>query len=235
MTWLSRLPLDIQRAQWPAAITALATVVLLTSCGGGGPRGEYTGLQGLVTYTFKTNHTVEVSTKMFGVEQTQEMQYDFEDGKITLGPKDGPRVVLTMDEHGCFSPAGAGQVMGLMDLKLCKVGSDASPQTAGSGDSARTRPAPDPEAAFVAGMKSDLRDLVTAEESYFADNTTYTTAASALRFTPSAGVTVTIGTASGTGWNATATHVSTSKTCAIYVGSAAAPIPGGNQGEPNCR
>ena len=31
------------------------------------------------------------------------------------------------------------------------------------------------EKAYVASMKSDLRNLVTAEESYFADNVTYAT------------------------------------------------------------
>ncbi|MFI5281042.1 MAG: type IV pilin protein, partial [Gemmatimonadales bacterium] len=30
------------------------------------------------------------------------------------------------------------------------------------------------EKAYIASMKADLRNLVTAEESYFADNVTYT-------------------------------------------------------------
>ena len=90
------------------------------------------------------------------------------------------------------------------------------------------------EKAYVAAMKSDLRNLVTAEESYFADQVSYTTATTAINYNSSTGVTVTIGTANGTGWNATAKHNATTKTCGIYVGSASAPITGHNEGEPKC-
>jgi prepilin-type N-terminal cleavage/methylation domain-containing protein len=90
------------------------------------------------------------------------------------------------------------------------------------------------EKAYVAAMKSDLRNLVTAQESYFADNVTYTTSLTNLNFTSSTGVTVTPGTATGTGWNATAKHNGTSKTCGIFVGNATAPVSGGGEGEPKC-
>ena len=90
------------------------------------------------------------------------------------------------------------------------------------------------EKAYVAAMKSDLRNLVTAEESYFADNVTYTTSTTNMNFGPSTGVTVTVGAATGTGWSATAKHNATSKTCGIFVGSATAPISGANEGEPKC-
>ena len=90
------------------------------------------------------------------------------------------------------------------------------------------------EKAYVAAMKSDLRNLVTAQESYFADQVSYTTSTSAINFTPSTGVTVTITAATGTGWSATANHNATTKTCGIYVGSATAPISGQNEGEPKC-
>jgi prepilin-type N-terminal cleavage/methylation domain-containing protein len=90
------------------------------------------------------------------------------------------------------------------------------------------------EKAYVAAMKSDLRNLVTAEESYFADQVSYTTSTTAINFTPSTGVTMTIGAATGTGWNATTSHNATTKTCGIFVGSAAAPITGQNEGEPKC-
>jgi prepilin-type N-terminal cleavage/methylation domain-containing protein len=89
------------------------------------------------------------------------------------------------------------------------------------------------EKAYIAAMKSDLRNLVTAQESYFADNVTYSTALGTA-FSSSAGVAVAIGTATGTGWSATATHNGTTKTCGIFVGSAAAPIAGENEGEPKC-
>lgn len=90
------------------------------------------------------------------------------------------------------------------------------------------------EKAYIAAMKSDLRNLVTAEESYFADNVTYTTSQSGLNYNASTGVTVTIANQTGTGWNATASHNGTSKTCGIFVGSATAPITGASEGEPKC-
>jgi type IV pilus assembly protein PilA len=88
------------------------------------------------------------------------------------------------------------------------------------------------EKAYIASMKADLRNLVTAEESYFADQVSYTTSTTATNFNVSAGNTVTIGVATGTGWNATAKNNGTAKTCGIFVGSAAAPIAGQNEGTP---
>ena len=90
------------------------------------------------------------------------------------------------------------------------------------------------EKAYIASMKADLRNLVTAEESYFADNVTYTSTIANLAYSQSAGNTVTIGAATGTGWNATAKNNGTTTTCGIYVGNAAAPIPA-NEGEPKCQ
>jgi len=90
------------------------------------------------------------------------------------------------------------------------------------------------EKAYVAAMKSDLRNLVTAEESYFADQVSYTTATAAINYNSSSGVTVVIGSATGTGWAATAAHNATTKTCGIYVGAATPPITGQNEGEPKC-
>jgi prepilin-type N-terminal cleavage/methylation domain-containing protein len=75
--------------------------------------------------------------------------------------------------------------------------------------------------AFQAAMKSDLRNLATAEESYFYDNASYTTSLSALiGFRSSQGVTVTINQASMGGWSATASHPASSRQCYLFVGSA---------------
>jgi prepilin-type N-terminal cleavage/methylation domain-containing protein len=87
------------------------------------------------------------------------------------------------------------------------------------------------EKAYIAAMKSDLRNMVTAQESYFADGVTYT-ANLGTSYSSSAGVTVAIGSVTGTGWAATATHNGTAKTCQIYVGVAV--IAGQNEGEPKC-
>jgi TonB family protein len=116
------------------------------------------------------------------------------------------------------------------------------------------------ERRYVAYMKSSLRELVSAQEAFFADSTTYAGSLQALRGalsvssgTPEAlryrsnlssswatgegwpweGVTVEI-RASGTGWSGVARHLGTSRTCSLFVGTAASPIPGGSEGEPIC-
>jgi type IV pilus assembly protein PilA len=90
--------------------------------------------------------------------------------------------------------------------------------------------------AYIASEKADLRNLITAQEAYFSDNVTYATSTTLLNYNVSPGNTVTIGTATGTGWNATVTNnaVATPASCGLFVGAAAAPIPG-NEGEPVCQ
>ena len=77
------------------------------------------------------------------------------------------------------------------------------------------------EKAYLAAMKSDLRNLATYEEQYAADNQgayfggTATAAAPLQGFTPSQNVTITATDNAGPPptWTATATHSQTSKTC----------------------
>lgn len=79
--------------------------------------------------------------------------------------------------------------------------------------------------AYTAAMRSDLRNLATAEESYYYDQDTYTTNLPAVKFTPSPGVVLTIVQAGPAGWAAKATHPLASVTqCSIFVGNAT-PIP----------
>jgi prepilin-type N-terminal cleavage/methylation domain-containing protein len=91
------------------------------------------------------------------------------------------------------------------------------------------------EKAYIAGMKADLRNLVTAQEAYFADNVTYASVLTNLNYNVSAGNTVSISSATGTGWAATSSNNATTKTCGIFVGSATAPITGQNEGAPACQ
>jgi prepilin-type N-terminal cleavage/methylation domain-containing protein len=78
------------------------------------------------------------------------------------------------------------------------------------------------EKAYVSAMKSDLKNLATQQEIFYADNYLYSTDLAALGFAESEGVTVAVGVATGTGWNATATHTGTSESCALFYGDAAA-------------
>ena len=76
------------------------------------------------------------------------------------------------------------------------------------------------EKAFIAAMKSDLRNLATAEESYYYDNDSYSPDLTQLpAFTSTTGVTVTISGASQTGWAASASSVNSSQLCYLFVGN----------------
>ena len=88
------------------------------------------------------------------------------------------------------------------------------------------------EKAVVASMKSDLRNIVGAQEAYFGDNQTYAPAigpaqaAGVVAFVPSSGNTVVLAAVTAAGWQATVTNpavTSAPNTCGIYVGAAGAP------------
>src|SRR5205809_5145890 len=92
------------------------------------------------------------------------------------------------------------------------------------------------EKAYLASMKSDLRNLVTAEEAYFADSVKYsaTIGAGGVVFTQSTGNTAPSITTTSDGWNANITNVNTTKTCSIYIGSTSL-TPANKEGEPKCQ
>ena len=93
------------------------------------------------------------------------------------------------------------------------------------------------EKAYVAGMKADLRNLVTAQEAYFAEYVTYSGSTGSLNYNVSTGNTVNLIsiTATGTGWAATATNTGTAHTCGIYIGNATPPFTGQAEGQPVCQ
>jgi len=80
--------------------------------------------------------------------------------------------------------------------------------------------------AYVAAMKSDLRNVATYEEQYAADNNgayfsgTATMAAPLQGFTPSQNVTIVVTGVAGppASWSATATHSQSAKTCSMTNG-----------------
>ncbi len=92
--------------------------------------------------------------------------------------------------------------------------------------------------AYIAAMKSDLRNLVTAEESYFADSSKYAVATNAaLIFKASTGVnTPTIATGAGF-WSATITHtqIPSPFACGIGVNTANTLVTTAGDGEPACK
>jgi len=85
------------------------------------------------------------------------------------------------------------------------------------------------EKTYFSAMKSDLKNLATQQEIYYSDpanNYSYANDPlnTALGFAPSQGVEVAIGTATGTGWNATATHAAldaSTQWCGVFYGNVA--------------
>jgi prepilin-type N-terminal cleavage/methylation domain-containing protein len=89
--------------------------------------------------------------------------------------------------------------------------------------------------AYVAQMKSDLKNLATAEEAFFYDSTFYTSSLASLNnFNSSTGVTLTIVTATPGGWSARAVHSQTSRQCVLFEGNAAALAPATVEGRITC-
>ena len=80
------------------------------------------------------------------------------------------------------------------------------------------------EHGLIVTMRSDLRHLAVAEESYAYDTATYTSDVARLKsrgLQTSPGVELTIQEATVTGWSATATHAQTARACYLIVGDAA--------------
>ena len=71
------------------------------------------------------------------------------------------------------------------------------------------------EKAYLASMKSDLRNMATTQEAYFADNQTYTADQTQLEWESSQGVTLTINSADGTGYDMTTAHSSSSNSWCV--------------------
>jgi len=103
--------------------------------------------------------------------------------------------------------------------------------------------------AYVASMKSDLRNLVTAEEAFFADSVKYGTSLSCAN-PPAAGTvqwcattgntlgTVTVGTGTQAGWTSHITNLNTTTSCAIYIGAVTPAAPASSsspEGAPVCQ
>ena len=89
--------------------------------------------------------------------------------------------------------------------------------------------------AYVTAMKSDLRNLVTAEEAFFSDSSKYTTNTTAIKFQKSAGTNMPVITTGTGSWTATNSHTQLSgATCGIGINTTNPIITTAAEGEPAC-
>jgi type IV pilus assembly protein PilA len=90
--------------------------------------------------------------------------------------------------------------------------------------------------AQVSAIKSDLRNLMSAQESYYYDYQTYASDATKLSVGSTKGVILRIHEADNKGWSATATHPQAYPlTCGVYVAGAAPRDPATVEGLIGCR
>src|ERR671933_134335 len=85
--------------------------------------------------------------------------------------------------------------------------------------------------ANASAIKSDLRNMMSAQESYFYEYRTYAADPTLLPLQRSRGVILEIKEADDKGWSATATHPQAYPlTCAVYMGGAAQVAPAITEG-----
>jgi prepilin-type N-terminal cleavage/methylation domain-containing protein len=92
--------------------------------------------------------------------------------------------------------------------------------------------------AYTAAMKSDLRNLVTAEEAFFSDSSTYIVwgDTTKLKFKPSTGVSTPVITIGPGYWMAQVTHSQIANfSCAIAVNTQNPVVTTASEGEPACK
>jgi len=89
--------------------------------------------------------------------------------------------------------------------------------------------------SMLAAMKSDLRNLATAQENYFTTYFTYSSSTANFDFNISENVTILIPEADNSGWRGTATHGGApGKTCEIYYGDASGATVASYEGSVEC-
>lgn len=92
------------------------------------------------------------------------------------------------------------------------------------------------EKAYTAAMKSDLRNLVVAEETFFSESSRYTGDVSRLHFSPSPGVSLPVIAAAKDHWTARVTHAQLPGTvCEMAVNTTNTLVATAGDGEPACK
>jgi type IV pilus assembly protein PilA len=85
--------------------------------------------------------------------------------------------------------------------------------------------------ANAAALRSDLRNLATAEEAYYYEHGSYSSSIAALNVNLTNGVVVTFGVANAAGWSAKVTHpLAYPIECAMFMGGVPALAPATAEG-----
>ena len=89
--------------------------------------------------------------------------------------------------------------------------------------------------AYITAMKSDLRNMVSAQEAFFSDSSRYTSSLGSLGFKQSTGTKAPVIVAGAGYWSATNSHTQLANTsCGIGVGTTNPVVTAAGEGEPAC-
>jgi len=89
--------------------------------------------------------------------------------------------------------------------------------------------------AYVTAMKSDLRNLVSSQESFFSDSARYTSSLTSLGFKQSTGTIAPVIVVGSGFWTATNSHTQLANTsCGIAVNTTNTVVSTAGEGEPAC-
>ena len=90
--------------------------------------------------------------------------------------------------------------------------------------------------ANATALRTDLRNLATAQESYFYSNGRYTTSIDSLNFRSSPGVVITLVEGDAKGWSASLTHpLAYPLKCALFMAGASPLAPATSEGQIACQ
>jgi type IV pilus assembly protein PilA len=93
------------------------------------------------------------------------------------------------------------------------------------------------ERAMVAAMRADLHNLITAQEAFYTSGLQYYNGPvpdPSFSYNVSEKVTITLVNVTASGWGATATHLGSTRTCAVFVGTGGPVAPATTEGQPAC-
>jgi hypothetical protein len=199
-----------------AHTSPICLALLVVMACGSRLEGKYGSKEALIELDFKSRNKANFEYVMM---PTVEVDYEFNGKEIKIKTAQFGTIVGTVDDEGCL-------VFGGMYGTICKQD--------GSRSASTTAAKREVERDALTSMKSDLVNLVTAQEAYYGDHDGhYAATVSALGgdyYRASNGVTITIGAVSGKSWQATATRPSTSKKCVIAVGDGSS-----TDGQPSCQ
>ncbi len=224
-----------------------------------GERVGYVDETGRQVIDLQVKNSWPFSEGLAAVQLGDQWGYIDRNGSIVIRPKfseawsfsEGLAAVKVNDKWGYIDRAGALVVMPRFDFAgafrggLADVGVEGGYGLDGQGwidkvgkyiwaPSSLKAPGEPPGDRYSSAMKSDLLNLVTAEEVYFADSVKYLPPQHVPNFSLTAGVSFARGAMTRDGWWAVVQHPGTTLKCGIFIGNTRGENRAVQEGAPRC-